>query len=272
MFDSLCATRRGFLQAGIGGALATALPLLSRAQVDPLPGRGEILLRNGRVLTMDAALGDFERADVHLRDGLIVAVGPDLAASAADIVDASEMLVLPGFVETHWHLWTTFLRSMSGDRAEFGYFPTSRGIGAHYTANDMYVSARLALDQGRELFAVPGNVDSATSAGTNALVRDGCTPLLEANDVLGSLGIEPAAGVPAVEGAAGVEDRDAARVLAVLETEPADVDAIAEAAALDGARVLELLTALELAGLAERAPGATYARSTSRRTATNHAR
>jgi cytosine/adenosine deaminase-related metal-dependent hydrolase len=55
------------------------------------------------------------------------------------------MLVLPGFVETHWHIWTTMLRSMSGDVAEHGYFPTSRGIGAHYLASDMYASARLAL-------------------------------------------------------------------------------------------------------------------------------
>ena len=63
----------------------------------------------------------------------------------AEVVAASDMLVLPGLVETHWHIWTTMLRSMSGDVAEHGYFPTSRGIGAHYEARDMYVSARLAL-------------------------------------------------------------------------------------------------------------------------------
>jgi cytosine/adenosine deaminase-related metal-dependent hydrolase len=54
------------------------------------------------------------------------------------------MLVLPGLVETHWHTWTSLLRSMSGDRDEHGYFPTSRTLGAHYTVADMYRSARLA--------------------------------------------------------------------------------------------------------------------------------
>jgi cytosine/adenosine deaminase-related metal-dependent hydrolase len=54
------------------------------------------------------------------------------------------MLVLPGFVETHWHVWTTLLRSLSGDRQEHGYFPTSRTVGTFYTAEDMYVAGRLA--------------------------------------------------------------------------------------------------------------------------------
>jgi cytosine/adenosine deaminase-related metal-dependent hydrolase len=61
------------------------------------------------------------------------------------VIDASDMIVLPGLIETHWHVWTTMLRSMSGDVPEHGYFPTSRGIGAHYVASDMYHSARLAL-------------------------------------------------------------------------------------------------------------------------------
>ncbi len=54
------------------------------------------------------------------------------------------MLVLPGFVETHWHVWTTLLRSLAGDRQEHGYFPTSRTVGTFYSADDMYAAGRLA--------------------------------------------------------------------------------------------------------------------------------
>jgi len=53
------------------------------------------------------------------------------------------MIVLPGFIETHWHMWNTLLRSMSGDRREHGYFrpqpPSARSI----SPQDMYQGTRL---------------------------------------------------------------------------------------------------------------------------------
>jgi cytosine/adenosine deaminase-related metal-dependent hydrolase len=105
----------------------------------------ELLIRNAFVMTMDRAVGDLPNADVHIRDGSIAAVGPQLAAPNAEVLDGAGMIALPGLVETHWHIWTTLLRSMSGDRDEHGYFPTSRTLGSFYRAEDMYVSARLAL-------------------------------------------------------------------------------------------------------------------------------
>jgi 5-methylthioadenosine/S-adenosylhomocysteine deaminase len=106
--------------------------------------RGEFLIRKAYVLTMDAAVGDLAGADVHVRGGAIVAVGRDLTAPNAEILDGTGMLVLPGFVETHWHVWTALLRSLAGDRREHGYFPTSRTIGTFYSATDMYAAGRLA--------------------------------------------------------------------------------------------------------------------------------
>jgi 5-methylthioadenosine/S-adenosylhomocysteine deaminase len=131
-------------------SLAGAVLPLGELRAQPgggavLPDRGELLIRGGHLLTMDATLGDLPVGDVHLRDGRIVAVGESLEALNAQIVEASDMLVLPGLVETHWHIWTTMLRSMAGDVAEHGYFPTSRTVGSFYLASDMYVSARLAL-------------------------------------------------------------------------------------------------------------------------------
>ncbi|HEX7081230.1 MAG TPA: amidohydrolase family protein [Gammaproteobacteria bacterium] len=104
----------------------------------------ELLVRRAFVMTMDPALGDLPDADVHVRDGAIAAVGRDLRAPDAEIIDGREMIALPGLVDTHWHVWTTLLRSMAGDRPEHGYFPTSRGIGVFYTPTDVYRATRLA--------------------------------------------------------------------------------------------------------------------------------
>jgi cytosine/adenosine deaminase-related metal-dependent hydrolase len=106
--------------------------------------RSEYLIRNAHVLTMDAALGDLAGADVHVRDGAIAAVGRRLTAPGAEVIDGANMLVLPGLIETHWHIWTALLRSLAGDRQEHGYFPTSRTIGTFYSADDMYAAGRLA--------------------------------------------------------------------------------------------------------------------------------
>jgi 5-methylthioadenosine/S-adenosylhomocysteine deaminase len=127
------------------GAMSAPLRLsLAQQPAETMAQRTDLLIRNAHVLTMDAALGDIAGGDVHVRAGAIAAVGRNLAAPGAEVIDGAGMLVLPGFVETHWHVWTTLLRSLSGDRQEHGYFPTSRTVGAFYTADDMYAAGRLA--------------------------------------------------------------------------------------------------------------------------------
>ena len=132
----------GVLAAGASSAVPLR-PSFGQQPADNMSDRREILIRNAYVLTMDAA-GDLANADVHVRAGGIAAVGRGLTAPGAQIIDGSGMLVLPGFVETHWHVWTALLRSLAGDRQEHGYFPTSRTIGALYSAEDMYAAGRLA--------------------------------------------------------------------------------------------------------------------------------
>jgi cytosine/adenosine deaminase-related metal-dependent hydrolase len=63
--------------------------------------RGNYLVKNGAVITVDPTLGVLSRGDVHVRDGRIEAVGPDLTAAGAEVIDATDMIVMPGFVETH---------------------------------------------------------------------------------------------------------------------------------------------------------------------------
>jgi cytosine/adenosine deaminase-related metal-dependent hydrolase len=135
----------------IGGALALgalgAAPFgaaFGQARGTRMTQPTEFLIRNAYVLTMDASLGDLPNADVHVANGAIAAVGRALRAPGAEVVDGTGMLVLPGLVETHWHVWTTLLRSLAGDRQEHGYFPTSRTVGTFYTPADMYAAGRLA--------------------------------------------------------------------------------------------------------------------------------
>jgi DNA processing protein len=106
------------------------------------------------------------------------------------------------------------------------------------------ITADFALEEGREVFAVPGEITSALSAGTNALLKLGATPLTAADDVLDVLGIErsPAAEDPDVSDAAH-------RVLAVVRDGPSGADELASRASLDAGSVSVALTELELAGL-----------------------
>jgi len=131
--------------AALGAAGLSGCASLSGPSVVPgrFPVRSEVVIRKAYVMTMDPKLGDMRDADVHVKDGAIAAVGPDLPASAYEL-DGRGMIVLPGLVETHWHMWNTLLRSMSGDKREHGYFPTALALGKAYLPSDMYQGTRLA--------------------------------------------------------------------------------------------------------------------------------
>ncbi|MGE0036966.1 MAG: amidohydrolase family protein [Xanthobacteraceae bacterium] len=125
----------------------TSAPALGAA--GNLPARGEFLVRGGQVLTMDPALGDFPSADVHVRDGSIVAVAANINAPGAQVIDARDMIVMPGFVDTHWHLWSTALRMIvRADDPKEGYFPTTIRLGRHFKPADSYSAVRLGVAEG----------------------------------------------------------------------------------------------------------------------------
>jgi hypothetical protein len=83
---------------------------------DDIPRSGSpgqrVLVRGGVVLTMDRQLGDFERADVLIEGSKIAAVGPGIAPATAAVIDASRMIVMPGFVDSHRHMWQAQLRNI----------------------------------------------------------------------------------------------------------------------------------------------------------------
>jgi cytosine/adenosine deaminase-related metal-dependent hydrolase len=122
----------------------TGLQQAHAATAPKLPARGNYVIRKAYVMTMDKDLGDIRDGDVHIRDGVIVAVGEKLNAPGARTIDGRGTIVLPGLIETHWHMWNTLLRGMSGERPNFGYFRTTAMLGRLFTPDDMYQGTRLA--------------------------------------------------------------------------------------------------------------------------------
>jgi len=112
--------RRNFLKATGAVAAASALPLGARAAF--AAGAPRTLFKGGCVLTFDQALGDFEQADVLVEGKKIAAVGRNLAAANASVVDAAGTIVLPGFIDTHHHLYQALLRNIQGIGLLADYF------------------------------------------------------------------------------------------------------------------------------------------------------
>jgi len=134
---ALAATSRGLFAQQAGPTARTAAAL---------PQRATFVVRGATVLTMDSNLGDFAPGDVHVRDGAIVAVGRQLDAGGAQVIDGAGMICMPGFVDTHWHLWTSLFRPyVRADASAFGYFPVTSRLGPHMTPDDSYRSVRLGI-------------------------------------------------------------------------------------------------------------------------------
>jgi 5-methylthioadenosine/S-adenosylhomocysteine deaminase len=114
-------SRRELMRSSLAG-LAALVPLGAAAQRGAgqgsvRPQAERVLLRGGCVLTLDARLGDFDRADVLIEGATIAAVGPELEVSGDDVevIDAANMIVMPGFIDTHRHMWQGALRNVSPD-------------------------------------------------------------------------------------------------------------------------------------------------------------
>ncbi len=126
------------------------------------------------------------------------------------------------------------------------------------------ITARLALDQGREVFAVPGRIDSSRSAGPHRLLQQGAHLVQSAEDIVQELGLAAprAQGPRADDQASGTVplDREQRRLLSLLEVYPMDIDSIIRATDLGADKVHELLLGLEMAGLVRHLPGQRYER------------
>ncbi len=145
-----------------------------------------VLIKNGCVLTLDRALGNFRQADVLIEGSRIAAVGPHLTAADAEIIDATEMIVMPGFVDTHRHCWEGILRNigtdvpLEGERSYLAFVLNQ--LAPAYRPEDVYVanlvSALGCIDAGittvldwSHIQTTPEHTDAAIRALQEAGIR-----------------------------------------------------------------------------------------------------
>src|SRR5258706_11352280 len=116
MFGSLQFNRRSILQCGAAFATlkcSTMLALAAPAIAPRLPARANVIIRNAYIMTMEAGTGDIKDGDVHVKDGVIVAVGQKLNVAGAAPINAPGLIVLPRLLENPRHIWNNLLPSMS---------------------------------------------------------------------------------------------------------------------------------------------------------------
>ncbi len=111
------------------------------------------------------------------------------------------------------------------------------------------ITVDFALEQGRDVLVVPGEITSALSVGVNALLRHGAAPALSVDDVLEAIDVVIARAEPREP------EGDAGRVLSALRDRAATVDEISHAVTLPAAAVAAVLVSLELEGLVEAGDG-----------------
>lgn len=152
-----------------------------------------------------------------------------------------------------------------GTAPYLGYFPARNRIIAGLTAataiiqaanrSGSLITARLALDAGRDVWAVPGAINDPLAAGTNQLIKDGAAPITTPDDVLQLLGFEPKA--PEEGRQLNLSDAQQ-KIYQALSNEPIHVDDITVAAALPTDIISAELLQLELAGMVMNMGGMRY--------------
>ncbi|WP_249200400.1 amidohydrolase family protein [Thetidibacter halocola] len=130
-------------------AARTNVSAESVTQVAGKPG-ARVLLKGGVVMSVDPEVGNFAKGDVLIEGSKIVAVGADLSAADARVIDASGKIVMPGFIDTHHHQFETGLRSTLADaivvndgrpeNARNYYEAMLLGFSQHYRPQDVYIN------------------------------------------------------------------------------------------------------------------------------------
>ena len=143
----------------------------------------KVLLKDGCVVTMDEQLQVFKRADLLITGERITSIQPDIHADDCDIIDASNMIVMPGFIDTHRHVWESVVRGTAGDYSLLEYLQHVLGpLAASFRAQDVYTANLLgaleALDAGittlfdwSHIMNTPDHADSAIAGLKESGIR-----------------------------------------------------------------------------------------------------
>ncbi|MFJ7046815.1 amidohydrolase family protein [Streptomyces sp. NPDC101112] len=102
------------------------------------------LLTGGTVVSMDPAVGDLAHGDVLIEDGVIVEVAERIDAPDAEVIDATDRIVMPGFVDNHRHTWQTAFRGVGADWKFPEWALAMHGtVKPHYQPEDVYIGTLL---------------------------------------------------------------------------------------------------------------------------------
>jgi cytosine/adenosine deaminase-related metal-dependent hydrolase len=97
----------------------------------------DILIKNGYVMPLKPGSRDLPDSDILIHQGRIAAIGKDLPVEGRQVIDAKGKFVLPGFVDTHSHLWVTTMRGQFRNH-DGKFFPVSNQLGARMQPADIY--------------------------------------------------------------------------------------------------------------------------------------
>ncbi|MSP94001.1 MAG: amidohydrolase [Alphaproteobacteria bacterium] len=157
-------SRRDIFKGATGLALAAAAaPLASSpghaaeqgqelAARSGAPGQ-RYVLKGGTIISMDARVGNIEKGDILIEGKKILEVGGDIVANV-QAIDATNMIVIPGFVDAHRHAWEGQLRRINPNAPTLASYSaaTHQGFAPHYRPYDMYagnyISAIGCIDAG----------------------------------------------------------------------------------------------------------------------------
>ncbi|GAB3887552.1 amidohydrolase family protein [Kibdelosporangium lantanae] len=102
------------------------------------------LITGGTVVSMDPATGDLDRGDVLITDDVITQVAERIDAPDAEVIDATDRIVMPGFVDNHRHAWQTAFRGAGADWTFPEWAAAMHGtVKPHYQPEDVYVGTLL---------------------------------------------------------------------------------------------------------------------------------
>jgi 5-methylthioadenosine/S-adenosylhomocysteine deaminase len=143
-FSHAMVARRSLLKGVALSCICASLPARSLAAeariVSSLPRRSNFVIRNAQILTIDPNLGDFMRGSIHVQDGSIIAVGDVVEAPGATVIDGRGTIVMPGLIDTHYHMWQTLFRSFGGSIS----IDLLGSFGSAMLPEDMYAATLLA--------------------------------------------------------------------------------------------------------------------------------
>ncbi|CCK24988.1 amidohydrolase [Streptomyces davaonensis JCM 4913] len=150
-----------------------------------------ILFTGATIVTMDPELGVIDRGDLLVEGDTITAVGRDLDAGDAVVVDASGTILSPGFVDTHRHAWEAQLRRIMPDVDDLGGYvmSTLAGYATVYRPEDMYIGTKLAA-----LTAIDSGITTMLDFSHNSRTREHSDAAIEALVDTGIRGVHASMG------------------------------------------------------------------------------